>query len=447
MPVRFPTSSTSTCFSNWPSGYYASYTTGTITGLTSGYIWTAGSGSTTNGPISFILNLNPATQTAAKFSRSSYDPRFFIGESVVLSGFPVVSGKSVNGTFSVYNVDSTYFWIQCSTSSQITNNFVYNYSSNETNINDKSWIYSTANNSWNSLNVPIGTIMPYAGFSAPNGWLICDGSEISTTTYAALYNFLTLTVTGYASASLNYISNVSSLSYLGVGMSIVGTGIPSNTTITGFGTSTSTGNFIQFSPLLNSTGTYTYKIFPHGQGSSSSVFKIPDLRSRNVIGAKGNGILAGTGDKVLGSKSGSENITLSVGELPSHTHSITESPHSHGSKNTENETGLHYHPSYLQVTYQDYGGTYGYGALPYPPYGAFLGRLIVTGNAWDWPGFQPDLYNPYGSDIADPHTHSFTTNNSKINTTATSNYSNNTGGGLSHNNMQPYIPVNYIIKY
>ena len=35
--------------------------------------------------------------------------------------------------------------------------------------------------------VPIGSIIPYAGSSAPSGYLLCDGSAISRTTYSALF--------------------------------------------------------------------------------------------------------------------------------------------------------------------------------------------------------------------------------------------------------------------
>lgn len=35
--------------------------------------------------------------------------------------------------------------------------------------------------------VPSGTIMAYAGSTAPSGWAFCDGSEISRTTYSALF--------------------------------------------------------------------------------------------------------------------------------------------------------------------------------------------------------------------------------------------------------------------
>lgn len=41
--------------------------------------------------------------------------------------------------------------------------------------------------------VPTATITPYAGSSAPTGWLLCDGSAVSQTTYAALYAIITST--------------------------------------------------------------------------------------------------------------------------------------------------------------------------------------------------------------------------------------------------------------
>lgn len=38
--------------------------------------------------------------------------------------------------------------------------------------------------------VPIGVIMDYGGSSAPNGWLICDGSAVSRTTYSDLFSVI-----------------------------------------------------------------------------------------------------------------------------------------------------------------------------------------------------------------------------------------------------------------
>ena len=34
---------------------------------------------------------------------------------------------------------------------------------------------------------PVGGMIPYAGASAPTGWLLCDGSAVSRTTYHALF--------------------------------------------------------------------------------------------------------------------------------------------------------------------------------------------------------------------------------------------------------------------
>lgn len=38
--------------------------------------------------------------------------------------------------------------------------------------------------------VPIGSVMEFAGTTAPDGWLICDGSAISRETYSALFNVI-----------------------------------------------------------------------------------------------------------------------------------------------------------------------------------------------------------------------------------------------------------------
>lgn len=54
---------------------------------------------------------------------------------------------------------------------------------NETNMNN---IRDDLNYLNANLN-PIGGLLPYAGTSAPTGWLLCDGSAVSRTTYAGLF--------------------------------------------------------------------------------------------------------------------------------------------------------------------------------------------------------------------------------------------------------------------
>ena len=41
--------------------------------------------------------------------------------------------------------------------------------------------------------VPPGAVIPYAGSSAPDGWLLCDGRTVSRTTYAALFAVIGIT--------------------------------------------------------------------------------------------------------------------------------------------------------------------------------------------------------------------------------------------------------------
>ena len=48
-------------------------------------------------------------------------------------------------------------------------------------------------NSATSFNMPSGAILAFAGSSAPTGFLICDGSAISRSTYASLFAVISTT--------------------------------------------------------------------------------------------------------------------------------------------------------------------------------------------------------------------------------------------------------------
>lgn len=50
------------------------------------------------------------------------------------------------------------------------------------------YFFDTSAKAWVAIGgAPSGTISPYGGSTAPSGYLLCDGSSYSTTTYAALY--------------------------------------------------------------------------------------------------------------------------------------------------------------------------------------------------------------------------------------------------------------------
>jgi microcystin-dependent protein len=133
-----------------------------------------------------------------------------------------------------------------------------------------------------SVLMPTGSLMPYAGASAPTGYLLCDGAAISRTTYATLF-------------------------------ALVGT---------------------------------TY-----GSGDGSSTFNIPDLRGRVIAGQDDmggssanrlTGLTGGVDGDVLGGSGGAEGVTLTAAEsgLPDHTHGtglrLSNGVLSNGSGNTPN---------------------------------------------------------------------------------------------------------------
>ena len=112
---------------------------------------------------------------------------------------------------------------------------------------------------------PIGAILPYAGTTAPAGFLLCDGAAyVETATYSALF-------------------------------AVIGN-------VFGIGTGTST--------------------------ASTTQFNVPDLRGRipvgldNLGGTSANRI-TGTWADALGSASGAETHILTIAEMPAHTHTVT----------------------------------------------------------------------------------------------------------------------------
>jgi len=65
--------------------------------------------------------------------------------------------------------------------------------------------------------MPTGTVLHFAGSSAPTGWLLCDGAAVSRTTYATLFALLSTTYgVGDGSTTFN-VPNTSGIFISGVG--------------------------------------------------------------------------------------------------------------------------------------------------------------------------------------------------------------------------------------
>jgi microcystin-dependent protein len=71
-----------------------------------------------------------------------------------------------------------------------------------------------------------------------------------------------------------------------------------------------------------------------GAGNGTTTFNLPDARGR-VIGAIGTG--SGLTARSLGHKEGTETHTLTIDEMPSHNHDVTDPGHTHSYTNTPND--------------------------------------------------------------------------------------------------------------
>lgn len=126
-------------------------------------------------------------------------------------------------------------------------------------------------------------------------------------------------------------------------------------------------------------------------GTGASNFKLPDTRGRTAIGV---GTGTGLTIRALADTGGAESVTLSVSEMPAH----------------------------------DHGGVTGSTTPNY--------TSLVAGAPGGFPQLSTANYNgnvagATQSLLGSSHTHTISSQ----------------GGGQAHNNMQPFIALNYIIKY
>jgi microcystin-dependent protein len=181
--------------------------------------------------------------------------------------------------------------------------------------------------------VPTGVVEMFAGRTTvvPTGWLFCDGSAVSRTTYAALFGVIDTV---------------------------------------------------------------------YGAGDGSTTFNLPDLRSRAPIGAAPGGV-PGLTQRALATSGGEENHTLSIAELAQHSHS----------NNTGTESVYHQHQ---------------------PISGANVTGYVISSSL----GL---------SASGDFHATYTTANTGNQNALHVHNIPLD-GSNYGHNNMQPWLAVNYIIK-
>ena len=192
--------------------------------------------------------------------------------------------------------------------------------------------------------------MPFAGsaLAVPAGWLLCYGQAVSRTTYANLFAVLVLTLGNPTITSAN--PGVVTLNNHGLvtGDPVVFTttgALPTNVhagtvyyaillTANTFNLATTFANAVAGTKINTTTGTqsgvHTLIYGPHGIGDGSTTFNVPDLRGRVTAGMDNmGGTAAGRLTGVTGSVYGI-NLGQAGGE-ETHTLAAAEMPaHAHG---------------------------------------------------------------------------------------------------------------------
>jgi microcystin-dependent protein len=268
--------------------------------------------------------------------------------------------------------------------------------------------------------IPAGVIQQYGGVAVPPGWLACDGTAYSRTAYAALFSALALSTT----ADTNGTTTVTGIpaavwDQLQDGWYVSGTNIVAPTLISAVGT---TSGQITISLPANNTTTGGSIVFaPYGIGDGSTTFNVPDMRSRVPVGVALTSPATGLSARLPGQDwaGGEETHALAAAEGPSHSH--TDSGHNHGSTGGESATHAH-------------GITFAYNNVVYYPGST---ESAVGGSSWPISGVSGSGAATIAANTVG-HTHSVGTGNAAISTTAAAS---------GHNNMQPFLPVYFIIKY
>lgn len=139
--------------------------------------------------------------------------------------------------------------------------------------------------SWASIGTSAftGMIADFPAIEPPTGWLECDGSVISTTTYSGLFAVMAKTSSGTRTNGNAVVTSIPDTSKFKSGYYIFGTGIAAGTTILSVDSSTQ----ITMSGNASSSGTSSFFVSPWAMNTGT--ITLPDFttagrfrRSRNA---------------------------------------------------------------------------------------------------------------------------------------------------------------------
>jgi len=261
-----------------------------------------------------------------------------------------------------------------------------------------------------------GEMRIWPGGVAPTGWMKCEGTSLLRSIYPDLFSVLapilgTSTITiaspGVITSNSHGLESGDQIFFTTTGA--LPTGLLSNTiyyvhsigiTTNDFRVSATSGG-AAINTSGSQSGTHTLRRGPYGIVDATH-FNIPDMRKRTPVGRDSTQAEFST----LGKMSGETAHVLTVSEMPSHTH--TQNSHTHAQN-------AHAH-----------------------------GENVTANPGTGGPGIRTD-YNTDESGLSSYPQGISTDNATATNQSATAT-NQNTGGGGSHNNVQPSLAINFIIK-
>lgn len=187
--------------------------------------------------------------------------------------------------------------------------------------------------------VPVGSVFPFAGGSAPTGYLLCDGSAVSRSTYDTLFALIgTDWGAGDGSTTFN-LPDLRSRIPVGVGTGTKVATFASRSgnviTVTGLSNATNnefqTGQAVLYSApsgaMTGLTHNTTYYIVRTGNLTFSLASSLANAQNGSVISLSSDGTGAQTftltlSARTLGDTGGEENHAMSLTELLNHSHII-----------------------------------------------------------------------------------------------------------------------------
>jgi microcystin-dependent protein len=193
-----------------------------------------------------------------------------------------------------------------------------------------------------------GFLQPYTGRSAPTGWLMCDGSAVSRSTYSGLFAAIcesigtatmTIAAPGVVTMAAHGLVTGDQIYFTTTGA--LPTGVTANTlyyvvfvSSSTFNLATSRANAIAGTKITTTgsqSGVHTLRWCPYGLGDGSTTFNVPDFRGRTIAGADAMGGTAASrltlADALgsygnVGASGGEQRHTMTTGELVAHSHTV-----------------------------------------------------------------------------------------------------------------------------